>query len=409
VVDGCPERLVELDVGEPGRVGERGEALAAVGDGGCPHEAARVLVETVEAHQQQVAQRLGQRAGLVVEPRVEQLLDEEGVARGALHDRLELVAGEPAGRAQAHQGGDIGVGERLELDAADAGQPHPLGDGLPQRVPAVQVVGPVAHDDVHGAAEPLREDVPDEMARGGVGPVRVLDDEQQRLVDREGVERADEGREQLGPLDPRPGGGRRPGQQRTERRETPGQAVADVVGQPCERLRERLVGQRAVAEVEAVAGHDAVTGLAGAEPQLAEQPGLADAGVSAEQHDVARVGIGHPRVAEQQVELATAADQGGRGVPVVRHAPHHGGGHRQPGSRRGHTCAVRPVAHAASLRRSPRWAPGRRLGATSARAARAARARARWRSISRGTKDSGSMIMCPASDPEAGPHIGENP
>ncbi len=56
-----------------------------------------------------------------------------------------------------------------------------------------------------------------------------------------------------------------------------------VAGDRAEQLAERQVGQRAVAEVEAVTDDHPPAGRTGQPAQLAEQPGLAQAGVTGEQ------------------------------------------------------------------------------------------------------------------------------
>jgi hypothetical protein len=50
-------------------------------------------------------------------------------------------------------------------------------------VAAVQVVGAVRPDDRDALAVQHAGEVRDQVARGGVGPVQVLDDQQDRAVD----------------------------------------------------------------------------------------------------------------------------------------------------------------------------------------------------------------------------------
>jgi hypothetical protein len=56
--------------------------------------------------------------------------------------------------------------------------------------------------------------------------------------------------------------------------------LAELGGEPAEDLGEREVGQRAVAEVEAVAEQDPPVGVMRPMMKLGEQPALADAGVA---------------------------------------------------------------------------------------------------------------------------------
>ena len=81
--------------------------------------------------------------------------------------------------------------------------------------------------------------------------------------------------------------------------------VGEVCGQPAHHLGEREVGQRAVTEVEAVAGDDLPAVGDGEVTQLGEQPGLADAGVARQQHRTRRrAGVELGRTdAEQRAQL----------------------------------------------------------------------------------------------------------
>ncbi len=175
-------------------------------------------------------------------------------------------------------------------------------------------------------------------------------------------------------------------------------------------LGERLVGRCAVAEVEAVAGQHAVAGGARPCAELTQQPGLADAGVAADQHDVASIGVGHAGGLEQLLELADTSDEGCRGRPVVGHVVNHVGLDRQRDD--GHTCAVRPTVMLTRRTTRPRRALRVRRGANPVRSrswreiSDRARAAAWWRLTSRGTNCSGLRIMSPESSYEVAPHIG---
>ena len=182
----------------------------------------------------------------------------------------------------------------------DAGDPGPLRGGGAQRVAAVQVVGAVRRHDPDRAAEAPGEQEGEQVARRPVGPVDVLDDEQQRPVGHEVLQRGVQRLEEVGPVEgvgrvgvpaggpgaagEQPAAGLQVGQRRVGLRQ-PGGDLRVVGGQPAEDLGEREVGQRAVAEVEAVAHQGAPAGVGRAVDELGEQPGLADAGVTAEQHE----------------------------------------------------------------------------------------------------------------------------
>ena len=198
LVDGRAQGAVENARVQPGHLGE--ERIGRVRSG-ARHRAddrGRLVVEPVDAHQQQFGQCLRQHR---VGAGVTEFLGVERVARCPPDDRPELgTCGFAA--AGPDQVDDVTVGERAELEAADARHPGPLRDRLPQRMAPVQVVGAVADDEVHRVGEPAGQQEPQQLAGGAVRPVRVLDDQQQRLVDREQVEPRDHGGEQLGAVDP---------------------------------------------------------------------------------------------------------------------------------------------------------------------------------------------------------------
>ncbi len=384
--------------------------MARVGARCRAYEPAGVVVEPFEAHQQQVGERLGQRSVDVGQPGVEQLLGEECVAGSTAYDREQALAVEGFGAMRVDQVDDVGIVERLELDAAYARQAHPFRQGLAQGVAPVEVVGAITHDDVHGTVESVGQHEADEVPGRGVGPVGVLDHQEQRLVGGERVESGDDRGEQLGALDAVSGRGRGPRQERPESREAGGQLIALAVVDGGECLGERLVGRCAVAEVEAVPGQHAVTGGTRSGAELTQQPGLADAGVAADQHDVASIGVGHAGSLKQLLELADTSDEGRGGRPVVGHVVNHGGLDRQRNDR--HTCAVRPTVMLTRRTTTPRRALRVRRGANPVRSrswraiSDRAKAAARWRLTSRGTKVSGLRIMSPESSYEVDPHIG---
>jgi hypothetical protein len=116
-----------------------------------------------------------------------------------------------------------------------------------------------------------------------------------------------------------------------ERRVASGDAVDQVRelgGEPAQHLAERKVRQRALAEVEAVAGEHPPSLALGQVAQLHQQPGLADPGVPAEQDGAGPVAL---RTDTEQVaelpKLGIASDQGPARVGC--HGHHHGARHRQ--------------------------------------------------------------------------------
>ena len=239
---------------------------AARDGGGADHQPGGV-VELVEAHEQQVGQGLGQRVRPPLGGR-DQLLGEERVALGALDDAA-------AARARAAAPGAACAPARArrrrrgaELEPGHAGQPAPLGGGGAQRVAAVQVVAAVGRDDRDGRVEAAGEQEAEHLAGRLVGPVGVLDEQQQgaarpscssaactasnssersMVVASAGVR----ARARCDCSAQHPPPGHQPGDGRGGLDQ--GGPVRGLGGQPAEHLAERQVGQRAVAEVEAVA------------------------------------------------------------------------------------------------------------------------------------------------------------
>jgi hypothetical protein len=212
-------------------------------------------------------------------------------------------------------------------------------------VPAVQVVAAVRHHDADRTLEDPRQQEADHVARGGVGPVGVLDDQQQRLAGGDRLEQGVHGVEQLGPAD---GGGvvgvgathgAAPGLELGQRGVGLGDLghhLGEVGGETAEHLGERHVGQRAVAEVETVARDHPPAGAGGVVAQLGQQPGLAHTRVAAEQHGASRgpAGLANAEQVAQLGDLGVTADQdaafegNGQG-----HVSHDGGFARRGGHR----------------------------------------------------------------------------
>ncbi len=82
----------------------------------------------------------------------------------------------------AHEGAHVGLGERAELDAFEGGQPRPFGEGRAQGVTPVHVVAAVGHHQRDRGLHATGEQIGEQLAGGLVGPVRVLDHDEQRLL-----------------------------------------------------------------------------------------------------------------------------------------------------------------------------------------------------------------------------------
>ena len=116
VLDRRPQPPVELVVGQLSHALQE-SVVDATASGGCDaQDLLGLLGQSIEAGAQDVAQRRGD-ARFAEHTCGHQLLGEEGVALGSLHDRADLRLG----RRRAGDGGDqlddLGLVQRLEVDA----------------------------------------------------------------------------------------------------------------------------------------------------------------------------------------------------------------------------------------------------------------------------------------------------
>ena len=145
---GGPQRPLEvvgalLDDRAEQRVGD-----PAAGHRGSPDHGPALVVEAVQAHEQQVGEVVGEPLG--AELGGDELLGEERVALGPVDDADQVGGGDVAAVQGPDEAAYVVVRERRQLEAVDAGDPDPLGDGGAERVAAVQVVAAVGGHDGHG-------------------------------------------------------------------------------------------------------------------------------------------------------------------------------------------------------------------------------------------------------------------
>ena len=112
----------------------------------------------------------------------DQLLDEERVALGPGDDVADALLGNGTGAELVDETAYVGGRQGLDLDPLDAGHARPLGDLAAERVTAVEVVGAVGRDERDRGLEAAAEQEAHQVAGGLVGPVEVLDDQQQRAL-----------------------------------------------------------------------------------------------------------------------------------------------------------------------------------------------------------------------------------
>jgi hypothetical protein len=313
-VDGRTQRIVEGLVRELHRVGQQA-VFDAPADCGCgADEPARARRERVDAGLQQVADRDGDDVGV---PERDQLLGEERVSLGARVDLVQPGAGrrDPDDAAQLQR--LFVAGERSQLDAECPGRRQlreEPGDGVLR----VGLVGPGGEQQERARRQPAGQE-PQQVAGRPVRPVHVLHEQEQRTSDGQtGEQRAERrvqpARARLGDVG-RPGGvgvRQQPREFLTGRpAEGPDAGRAFPVRELGQDVDERGVGEDVGADLDAPAGQQ--FDVLDTAQQLADQPGLAEAGLTGD--DGARAAAGEDLVqdAAQLAQLLAPPDQGGAG------------------------------------------------------------------------------------------------
>jgi hypothetical protein len=136
----------------------------------------------------QILDRTGDRPGAVpalqhtvVDEHREQLLDVQGIALGGLGDPATERRVERGAEQVVEERPALSIGERLEMDRRGFGLAAPVRPNLEEILPSHtqeedrRVLRPVAH-------------VLDEIEEGLFGPVDVVDDDDEGLFPREGLE-----------------------------------------------------------------------------------------------------------------------------------------------------------------------------------------------------------------------------
>ena len=208
--------------------------------------------------------------------------ERSNVARDEI--RLRYVAADRGDQLR-----DLVAVEAGQVDARDRAGAFELGEYRPQRVPPVEIIGAERPHDEHARVAQVAGEEHEEVACGVIRPVQVFEEEQRRDAVAEADDRAEQVLEQRRPA---VAGvvaavvqlGEKPGQR--------GFGVADDGGlergiempvRVAERLHDRPEGQRAVHELEARARRDQATGFLHPGGELGDEPGLADAGFTADQ------------------------------------------------------------------------------------------------------------------------------
>lgn len=358
------------------------------------------LGQRLDPDEQQVAQGVGEAGAAAFVRRHRELLDEEGVAVGAFEDVVDLggvgFGGEDAGDLTA----DLVTGEAGEFEALDGAQPVEFGEQGAQRMTAVDVVGAVGGEDDETAGAQGAQQIGQQMAGGGVGPVQVLQGDHDRALGGNVFQEAGGEFEEAGHalLVVASSGGRLPqfGQQPGEFLLLAGRGGGQFVRQgPAQGAQcggERGERQSVGADLDTAAERDDGAPAVGGGGELLDESGLADPGLTADEQRLwlSRGGAGERVV--QGVQLVGSTDEDGADGPGL-----HGGEHRTrvggrpSGYRRGSggraadpraAALPRPRVHAgrANRSRSRRWVcdslpapPSARSAARSAASRRAAR------------------------------------
>ena len=309
----------------------------AAGDAGDPDRLPGVVVEAVEADEEDVRQIYGSSIGRRSPDMPEAAAPTSSSTKNALPSARPTIVSSsrserPDGASMATRARTSSSGQRAELQPLDAAEPAPLGHLAAERVSTVEVVGAVGGHHRDRALEGPGEQEAQQVARRLVGPVAVLDHHEERGGLGGGLEQGVDRGEQVRAVDATvglallravrvlgvgthdPAAGAEAGQGRVLVGDL-GDELGQLGLEATKHLGEREVRQRAVAEVETVAGDDAPLGGDREVAHLHQQPGLPDAGVPG-QDDVVTLGLGSVRQrpdAEQRSylrQLGVSADQG---------------------------------------------------------------------------------------------------
>ncbi|CAM5724493.1 hypothetical protein SVIOM74S_00696 [Streptomyces violarus] len=279
------QRRLQLLLGKPDRLPQQLVLHPAPGDGRGPQHLLRGVGQLLEADQQHVGEPAGHPAGLRVRRR-EQLLRVEGVPLGPLHDPPHRRLRQRTPFELPHQPGHIGIAQRPQLQPLDGGQPYQLREQRPQRMATVQVVRPVRGE--HRQPVPQNtpaEQEPQQIPRRLVGPVQILQHEQQRRDIRH------IGQQPRHPLEqPQPPvyvpSGIAPASEHPPDRGMSGQGGSEplVGGEHAQDLGERQIRQPHITEIHAVPGDHGHARFGGPPPDLVQEPSLTDPGVPGDQY-----------------------------------------------------------------------------------------------------------------------------
>ena len=202
-LDGLAQPSVEVRVADARHLGEQLVGHAPAGHRRGPQQPLRAGAQRVGPAQQHVGQGRGEVGRVTAAAHHPgELLHQVGVAAGPVEDQVDEAGGGFGAEDRAELGGDLAGLEPAQLHVLHRAEPLPAGDQRPQRMAPVQLVGAVGgqQHDPDPAQRPDQEG--DQLPGGLVGPVQVLEDQQQRPPGAEPAEQPEDQLEQLGHLDP---------------------------------------------------------------------------------------------------------------------------------------------------------------------------------------------------------------
>lgn len=306
---------------------------AALGDDA--GDALRGLGQCLDPDEQQVAQAVAEAGAAALGDAAGEFLDEEGVAVGTAEDPVDHARGGLGVEDAGHLGADLAAVEPGQLQAHHGTHPVELGEEGPQRVAAVDVVGAVGGQDDEPAAGERAQQVAEEFAGRAVGPVQVLEGDDERALLRQPFQQPrgeleEPGAAVLVALVGEGVGAVRPaqaGQQAGEFALAAGgrgdQFVAEPAVQGAQDRRDGGERQSVRADLHAGAdgGHGPRPVLRRGE-ELLDEPGLADAGLAADHQRLRLARMSAGERGGEAGQFAGATDEH-RADRQVLHGPEH--------------------------------------------------------------------------------------
>ena len=315
VLDGLAQRLGDRELRRVHHDGQQPVRDVPAGGGDDAQHRSGVRIEAGDAGDQQVMQR---RREVVLAARGgrRKLDREERVALRASAHRCRQLSGQRLIDARGDEGLDVLVGERPELNHDGASGPAKPGAEAVQRMLGRDRVAAVGRDDEHAAPLDRVREVGDEIERRSVGPVQILEQQNDRSAPADVLEDGEHLGEQTqlrrGSVAVRGERGA-VGEVGMQARQLV-QLVADLAevgraAERAERLDEREIGQARADEVDAAAAEDRRPLAARPGCELRCQDGLADPRRAGDQRGRAEAPGGRLEGHLQPLQLVGAPDE----------------------------------------------------------------------------------------------------